>query len=63
MRGFDGSLFVYDVNARQSKNDFSDHMDWYQRAVGFEKPCMIVSNKNDSKKKAVQEGEGQSLAG
>lgn len=36
--------------------------DWFQRAAGFEKPCLIVSNKNDSKKKAVQDHEGQSLA-
>jgi small GTP-binding protein len=62
MRGSDGCIFLYDVNHRQSKSDFGDHLDFYQRAAGFEKPCLIVSNKNDSKKKAVQDGEGQALA-
>lgn len=62
MRGFDGSLFVYDVNLRQSKGDFIEFMDWYQRAAGYDKPCLIIGNKNDSKKKAVQDGEGQALA-
>ncbi len=56
MRGSDGCIFVYDVNHRQSKSDFTDQMDLYSRASGFGKPILIVSNKNDSKKKAVQEG-------
>lgn len=62
MRGCDGCLFVYDVNHRQSKSDFTDHLDFYSRAAGFGKSCLIISNKNDSKKKAVQDGEGQALA-
>lgn len=62
MRGCDGSIFIYDVNSRQSKSDFPEYMDWYQRAAGYDKPCMIVGNKNDSKKKAVQDGEGPALA-
>ena len=62
MRGSDGAVFVYDVTDRRSKSDFDDFLDWYQRASGFDKPWLIVSNKNDQKKKAVQEAEGMSLA-
>lgn len=62
MRGPDGAIFVYDVTDKKTKTDFPDYMDWYQRASGFDKPWIIVSNKNDQKKKAVQEGEGQALA-
>ena len=62
MRGSDGAVFVFDVTDRKSKNDFDDYLDWYQRSAGFDKPWIIVSNKNDQKKRAVQEGEGQSLA-
>ena len=38
MRGSDGALFVYDCTEKRSKNDFSEHNDWYQRACGFDKP-------------------------
>ena len=62
MRGSDGALFLYDVTDRRSMRDYSEFADWYQRAAGFDKPWLIVSNKNDQKKKAVQDGEGQALA-
>ena len=62
MRGSDGALFVYDVSERRSRTDFDDYFDWFNRACGFEKPFLIVSNKNDLKKRAVQDGEGQALA-
>jgi hypothetical protein len=55
-------MFVYDVTDRRSKSDFLDYNDWYGRAAGFDKPCLIVSSKNDQKKRAVQESEGQALA-
>jgi hypothetical protein len=50
------------VTDRRSKSDFLDYNDWYGRAAGFDKPCLIVSSKNDQKKRAVQESEGQALA-
>jgi hypothetical protein len=62
MRGSDGALFLYDVTDRRSMRDFVDFSDWYQRAAGFDKPWLIVSNKNDQKKKAVQDNEGSALA-
>ena len=55
-------MFVFDVTDRRSKGDFPEHSDWYQRAAGFDKPWLLISNKNDQKKKAVQDGEGQALA-
>eukprot|EP00596_Hydrurales_sp_CCMP1899_P007335 CAMPEP_0119045478 /NCGR_PEP_ID=MMETSP1177-20130426/40241_1 /TAXON_ID=2985 /ORGANISM="Ochromonas sp, Strain CCMP1899" /LENGTH=195 /DNA_ID=CAMNT_0007017347 /DNA_START=61 /DNA_END=645 /DNA_ORIENTATION=- len=61
-RGSDGAMFVFDVTHKTSKTDFSDFNDWYERAAGFDKPWMIVSNKNEQKKHAVLEGEGQALA-
>ena len=62
MRGNDGQIFMYDVTDRRSRTDFVDYNDWYGRAAGFDKPCLVVSSKNDQKKRAVQEGEGQALA-
>jgi len=62
MKGADGAIFIYDVTDRRSKTDFTDLADWYQRAAGFDKPQVIVSNKNDQKKHAVTDGEGQALA-
>lgn len=62
MRGRDGALFLYDVTDRRTIRDFPDYCDWYERATGFDKPYIIVSNKNDSKKHAVDAGEGQGLA-
>lgn len=62
MRGNDGAIFVYDVTERRSKTDFIEFSDWFNRAAGFEKPFLIVSNKNDSKKRAVQDEEGRALA-
>lgn len=63
MRGSDGVLFLYDVTNRRSMSEFREFADWYQRAAGFDKPCLIISNKNDQKKKAVQDNEGAALAG
>lgn len=62
MKGRDGALFIYDVGDRRTIRDFPDYCDWYERATGFDKPYIIVSNKNDQKKRAVEEGEGQGLA-
>lgn len=62
MKGRDGAIFVFDCTDKRTLRDFSEQCDWYQRAAGFDKPCIIVSNKNDQKKKAVQEGEGQAVA-
>ena len=62
MRGSDGAIFVYDCTEKRSKNDFAEHNDWYQRACGFDKPWLIISNKNDQKKKSVQDEEGKALA-
>jgi len=62
MRGSDGVIFMYDITERRSKTEYSEHMDWFSRAAGFEKPCIILSNKNDSKKRAVQDDEGKALA-
>lgn len=62
MRGNDGSVFMYDITDRRSKSDYGDYNDWFGRAAGFDKPCLIVSNKNDQKKRAVQNHEGQALA-
>lgn len=62
MRGKDGAIFVYDVTDRRSKNEFAEFSDWYHRSAGFDKPWLIISNKNDQKKRAIQEGEGQALA-
>jgi len=61
-RGSDGALFLYDVTAKRSRSDFSDFNDWYERSAGFDKPMMIIANKNDQKKKVVQDTEGQALA-
>lgn len=62
MRGRDGAVFVYDITDKQTKTDFPDYVDWYQRAAGFDKPWLIISNKNDQKKRAVQDNEGVALA-
>jgi GTP-binding protein EngB required for normal cell division len=62
MRGSQGAWFLFDVTDRRSLTDFTDYADWYQRAAGFEKPWVIVSNKNDQKKRAIQDGEGPALA-
>ena len=62
MKGNDGALFMYDVTERRSLQDFTSFSDWYQRAAGFDKPFLIISNKNDQKKRAVQDGEGQAVA-
>jgi len=56
MRGKDGAVFVYDVTEKRSRTDYVDYADWYNRAAGFDKPYLIVSNKNDQKKKAVTDG-------
>lgn len=61
-KGSDGAVFVYDVTEKRSKTDFYDFNDWYERASGFDKPWIIISNKNEQKKHAVLEGEGQALA-
>ena len=61
-KGSDGAVFVYDVTEKRSKTDFYDFNDWYERAAGFDKPWMIISNKNEQKKHSVLEGEGQALA-
>ena len=61
-RGKDGAIFVYDVTEKRSKTDFFDFNDWYERAAGFDKPWIIISNKNEQKKHSVLEGEGQALA-
>lgn len=60
-RGKDGAIFCYDVTRRQSLSDFQDHHEWYQRASGFDKPWLILSLKNDQKKKAVEDVQGKSL--
>lgn len=62
MRGPDGVVFLYDIGDRRSKSDFVEFSDWYSRAAGFDKPCIIVSTKNDSKKRAVQDDEGKAMA-
>jgi GTPase SAR1 family protein len=62
MRGHDGAIFMYSVDDRRSKGDFQDYSDWYQRAAGYDKPWLIVSNKNDLHKKTVSEDEGHALA-
>lgn len=62
MRGNCGALYVFDVTDRRSLSDFTDYADWYQRAAGFNKPWILVSNKNDQKKRAIQETEGPALA-
>lgn len=61
-KGSDGAVFVYDVTEKRSKVDFYDFNDWYERAAGFDKPWIIISNKNEQKKHSVLEGEGQALA-
>lgn len=61
-RGSDAAVFVYDVTEKRSKVDFYDFNDWYERAAGFDKPWVIISNKNEQKKHSVLEGEGQALA-
>lgn len=62
MRGKDGVVFMYDVTDRRSKTAFVDFSDWYQRAAGFDKPCLIVSTKNDQKKHVLTEDDGKRLA-
>ena len=62
MRGPDGMVFLYDIGERRSKSDFAEFSDWYSRAAGFDKPLLIVSTKNDSKKRAVQDDEGKAMA-
>lgn len=62
MRGRDAAFFVYDVTDKRTKQEFSEFADWYQRAAGFGKPWVIISNKNDQKKRAVNDDEGKALA-
>lgn len=62
MRGEDAAIFVYDVTDKRTKQEFLEFADWYQRAVGFDKPWVIVGNKNDQKKRAVNDDEGKALA-
>jgi GTPase SAR1 family protein len=61
-KGRDGGIFVYDCTDRRTHRDFAEYADWYSRAAGFDKPWLIISNKNDQKKKAVQDTEGEALA-
>ena len=61
-RGSDGNLFLYSVESRPSLRDSGDFYSWYEAGAGFEKPSLIISMKNDSKKLQVQDGEGQALA-
>ena len=61
-RGSDGAVFIYDVTEKRSKVDFYDFNEWYERAAGFDKPWIIISNKNEQKKHSVLDGEGQALA-
>lgn len=60
--GKDGCIFMYDVTNRKSLSDLNEFSDWYQRAAGFEKPVVVVSNKNEQKKKSVQDTEGAALS-
>jgi hypothetical protein len=57
-----GGVFVYDVTDKRTLRDFPEHCDWYQRAAGFDKPWLVVSNKNDQKKRVVTDQEGQAVA-
>ena len=50
------------MESRPSLRDSGDFYSWYEAGAGFEKPTLVVSMKNDSKKVQVQEGEGQALA-
>lgn len=61
-RGKDGAIFVYDCTDRRTYRDYAEYSDWYSRASGYDKPWLFISNKNDQKKKAVQDGEGEALA-
>lgn len=61
-QGRDGAVFVYDITHRRSKDDFVTQMGWYEMAAGFDKPVIIVSNKNDQKKKSIRDEEGQAMA-
>jgi len=60
--GTDGAIFMYSVISKESKRDFEFFIDWYERASGYDKPWCIISNKNDQKKRQVNEEEGKSLA-
>lgn len=60
--GADGAVFMYSVTSKESKKDFEFFKDWYERASGFDKPWLIISNKNDQKKRQVADEEGKSLA-
>ena len=53
---------MYDITHKRTKTDFVDFNDWYERAAGFDKPYIIISNKNEQKKRAVLDEEGQALA-
>ena len=61
-KGKDGAIFMLSCTHKTSKTDYSDFHGWYERAAGFDKPFLILSNKNDQKKKAVSDGEALSLA-
>jgi len=39
----DAALFVFSVTSKQSKTDFVDFNDWYERSAGFDKPWLIIS--------------------
>jgi small GTP-binding protein len=61
-QGADGAIFMYSVISKESKKDFEFFNDWYERASGYDKPYLIISNKNDQKKRQVSEEEGKALA-
>ncbi len=60
-KGKDAAVFVMSVTHKTSKTDFPDYSSNYERSVGYDKPWLMVSNKNDSKKRALQDSECSSL--
>lgn len=60
--GHDGAVFMYSVTSKESRKDFEFFYDWYERAAGFDKPWLIISSKNDQKKRQVNDEEGRALA-
>ena len=60
--GRDAAIYMLSVTRKTTKTESLDFNSRYERSAGYDKPFLIVSNKNDQKKKAISDAEAASLA-
>lgn len=61
-RGPDAGVFLIDLTDRRTMRDFDDWEHVYSKAVGFDKPWIILGNKLEQKSVSVKPEEGKALA-